>query len=257
MINHETAALSSSIAEEQTGVGRVRMLIEKLSLPSGPEQSETALYLRVYRELREALMAGAVAPGDLLNIRPIAAALRTSPMPVREALGRLAAEGALEPLANRAFRVPVIGPDRYRELLLIRLRLEGLASEHAAAHVTTEELAALRRIHAAIVADARLSMRLYLALNRQFHFGIYRAARLPTLMEMIELIWLRIGPLLHACHAPSDIGVAIACHGETLAALERGDGPAAGRALQQDMLHGSTSILNSLASTPAAADRDR
>jgi DNA-binding GntR family transcriptional regulator len=106
----ETEQISS--AEEQTGAGRVRTLIEGLRLPDSAEEAEATLYLRVYRALREALIVGAVAPGDFLNIRPIAAALHTSPMPVREALGRLAAEDALEPLANRGFRVPVLGPEK-------------------------------------------------------------------------------------------------------------------------------------------------
>lgn len=238
-----------SVEKEQTGAARVRAFIEGLSLSSEPERADSALYLRVYRELRDALMAGAVAPGDLLNIRPIATALRVSTMPVREALGRLAGEGALEPLANRAFRIPVMAPDGYRELLLIRLRLEGLAGERAAAHVTTAELAELQDIQAAIVSEAKIPLRRYLSLNRRFHFGIYRAARAPALLEMIELIWLRIGPLLQACQTASDIETAIECHGEMLATLERGDGPAAGGAVQLDLLRANKTIIAYLAST--------
>jgi DNA-binding GntR family transcriptional regulator len=148
-------------AEEQTGADRVRTLIEGLRLSDRAEEADATLYLRVYRALRRALSMGAAAPGDLLNIRPIAAALRTSPMPVREALGRLAAEGALEPLANRAFRLPVLGPEKYRELLLVRLRLEGLAGEHAAVRVTIDEFAVLRGVHEAIIAKVKWSLRQY------------------------------------------------------------------------------------------------
>lgn len=98
--------------------------------------------------------------------------------------------------------------------------------------------------------------RQYLALNREFRFGVYRAARLPALLELIELIWLRIGPLLQVCHTISDIDTAIECHGELLAALECGDGPAADRAVCQDLLRASKTILPYLASRLATAGQD-
>jgi DNA-binding GntR family transcriptional regulator len=63
---------------------------------------------RVYSGLRDFLMAGQLQPGQKLTLRELAAALNVSPMPVREAVRRLAAEGALEMLPNRRIRVPVV-----------------------------------------------------------------------------------------------------------------------------------------------------
>jgi len=33
--------------------------------------------------------------------------------------------------------------------------------------------------------------------NRAFHFSIYKAARMPVLLEFIETIWARISPYMH------------------------------------------------------------
>ena len=55
---------------------------------------------RVYNGLRDYLMAGQLQPGQKLTLRDLAAALNVSPMPVRESVRRLAAEGALEILPN-------------------------------------------------------------------------------------------------------------------------------------------------------------
>lgn len=33
--------------------------------------------------------------------------------------------------------------------------------------------------------------------NKDLHFALYRAAGLPTLMQMIEGLWLQIGPVLN------------------------------------------------------------
>jgi hypothetical protein len=47
------------------------------------------LHDRAYLEVEKAIMSGAIRPGATITIRAMAAALGTSPMPVREALSRL------------------------------------------------------------------------------------------------------------------------------------------------------------------------
>ena len=36
-----------------------------------------------------------------------------------------------------------------------------------------------------------------ISLNKELHFAVYRAARMPVLMQLIEALWLRIGPILN------------------------------------------------------------
>jgi DNA-binding GntR family transcriptional regulator len=72
---------------------------------------------RVYSELRRALIGGLFEPSQVLTIRGLADALATSTMPVREAVGRLITEKALEALPNRSARVPPITPERMDDLL--------------------------------------------------------------------------------------------------------------------------------------------
>lgn len=58
-------------------------------------------------------------------------------MPVRAALQRLVAEGALEGEAQRSLRVPLMTRERFLQILQVRLSLEGLAAESAAAGWTS------------------------------------------------------------------------------------------------------------------------
>src|SRR5262245_21693254 len=58
---------------------------------------------QVYRDLRNLIMSGRLAPGQTITIRTLAGAIGVSPMPVRGALHRLLTEGALELRANRSF----------------------------------------------------------------------------------------------------------------------------------------------------------
>ena len=67
--------------------------------------------------------------------------------------------------------------------------------------------------------------------NRDLHFAVYRAARLPSLVAIIEGLWLCIGPILNldirSSPARLRMGAAEAAHGRLLVALEARDGSAA------------------------------
>src|SRR5690606_24223555 len=139
-------------------------------------------------------------PGQKLTLRELAAALGVSPMPVREAVRRLAAEGALETLPNRRIRVPVMTKTRFRELLRIRLALEGLAVEAATLRIRTADIDRIEAPNAEFTrkrgrrqADGTRLFRV----NKDLHFIDYEAAAMPMLLGIIEGLWLQIGPMLH------------------------------------------------------------
>lgn len=157
------------------------------------------LQKRVYDQLRAAFLESRFMPGQTLTMRGLADMTGTSVQPVREALQRLCAEGALEWLPNTAFRVPQIDPVRYRELWEIRKLLEGHATRLAASRAEPAEVAQLKSIN----DDMRAAMRRgdaerTLKLNRDFHFMVYRAAKSPVLVNLIEMIWMQVSPLFAA-----------------------------------------------------------
>lgn len=205
---------------------------------------------RVYRDLRTMIMAGQVSPGERLSIRSMAAALGTSMMPVREAVARLAAEQALEVLPNRTVRVPVMSRRRFQELRGIRLMLEGHATAAAAERMTDTALAEVRALHAAFIdehtrdePDAGQLVRI----NKDFHFRIYEAADMPALMQIIEGLWLQIGPVLNfdlrtRSRRLSEC-VALRYHQGMLDGLAARDGEAARAALAGDITSAGDFIL--------------
>ena len=131
----------------------------------------------------------------MLTIRALAAALNTSRMPVREALLRLGAEGALEVLDNGSVRMQVLSGARYFELTQVRILLEGEAAAQAAQHAAATDVRISRRLadvyDAAVRAGDQEGM---LTGNLEFHFQIYRLARNDTLMHHIEQLWMQAGP---------------------------------------------------------------
>ncbi len=197
---------------------------------------------RVTGELRALLVAGRLAPGEKLSLRRVAEALGVSMMPVREAVSRLAADGALEVLPGRAVRVPVLSLAQFRELTRLRLVVEGFAAEEAARQATPADIdriaafdAAFRQAASADPPDSAAAV----AANRDLHFALYEAAAMPSLIEMIERLWLKAGPILNLDmrHEPRRLegGSAMQAHARLLEAVRRRDAPAARAALEDDI----------------------
>ena len=119
--------------------------IEDLGSAIAPIERET-LNDRVYRELKNSIMAGAFKPGSELTLRSVAEALGTSFMPVRDAMRRLVAERALEMRPSRTIAIPILSGDEFLELRRIRVLLEGEAVALAAKKISPRQLNDLRTI---------------------------------------------------------------------------------------------------------------
>jgi DNA-binding GntR family transcriptional regulator len=197
---------------------------------------------RVHAELRDRLMSGELAPGQKMSLRSVAETLGVSIMPVREAVARLVSDGSLEVLPNRAVRVPLMTLSRFRELTAVRLAVEGFAAEEAARRRTSRDLAEIKRLERAFLIEARSpNPRADRAVraNKELHFAVYRAAGLPTLVGIIEGLWLKIGPVLNfdLKISPERLrtGGAAEHHGSLVAAVEAGESAAARSALVRDI----------------------
>jgi len=197
---------------------------------------------RVHAQLRELLMSGELAPGQKMSLRRVAEALGISMMPVREAVARLVADQSLEVLPNRAVRVPLMTRSRFRELTRVRVAVEGFAAAEAARTRAATDLVAMRGFEQAFLAEAHNpNPRAEHAVraNKQLHFAVYQATALPTLVAIIEGLWLKIGPVLNLDLKVSPdrlrTGGAVEHHRRLLAAIEAGDSAGAREALVDDI----------------------
>jgi DNA-binding GntR family transcriptional regulator len=87
---------------------------------------------RAYDDIREAILTGALRPGDRIKERDVAAQMGISTTPVKEALRRLEQEGLV---VSQPRRGAVVGPlvlTSPAEILQIRADLEGYAARLAA-----------------------------------------------------------------------------------------------------------------------------
>ncbi|RKK05549.1 FCD domain-containing protein [Pseudoroseomonas wenyumeiae] len=207
-------------------------------------ESAPSLEERAYDSIRRALMGGTFVPGDRLSIRQVAAALGTSPMPARAALQRLVAEQVLEVLPSGTAVVPLLTRTSFIELRAIRAQLEPLAASLAAPNMDKPGLRRLETWIDSLEASlARGDMEAVLTQNQHFMFDIYRAARAPMLLGIIETLWLRRGPMYWGARAALLRWKApFTRHKAAVAALRAGDGVAAGAAIR-DEIESTTDFL--------------
>ena len=121
----------------------------------------------------DAFTRGAFAPGEIVSLRSLAAQLGTSMTPVREAVRRLVAEGALIDTPSRTLEVPPFDAARLLELKAARLALETILLDRAIDRIDPATLAVLDEM---IATPGHVDGRPDLKLNYDFHFALYERA---------------------------------------------------------------------------------
>lgn len=192
---------------------------------------------QIYQQIKEKLIIGEFRPGDRLVLRNLASALGTSVVPVRDALQKLESLGALR--LERTFIVPRLTIAELTEIRDIRVALEGLSAARAARASTPESLAGLR-VHFDTMNEAARAndTSQFLRANASFHLYIAEMANSPILRDMIEPLWLRMGPSVRLAKAePGKLINAIPDHEVAFAAIASRDANAARKAIVSDVVN--------------------
>src|SRR4051794_28570297 len=179
----------------------------------------------VYARLRQWVTVGRFQPGERLKIRTVAAAMGVGEMPVRAALQRLAAEGALVNVPNAGVAVPRLSLPEFDDLLQLRMLLEGEAAERGAARLDAAGQKLLGTLCRRMARSlARGDATDYLGANEDFHVRLYQAAGSPLLFALIDTLWLKAGPISNQLFdTPDASAVHNDAHVDLMKALGRRD----------------------------------
>ena len=148
---------------------------------------------RTYTILRDRIHSGSIAPLTRINIDALARELGVSPIPVREALRRLEAEGWVRFTPNVGPVVSPVDATSWEQAMIALAILEGAASAEAREHLRRSDLTRLRRISAAMEeAAGRADPLRFSKLNRELHAAI--VARCPNayLKELLDQTNMRL-----------------------------------------------------------------
>jgi DNA-binding GntR family transcriptional regulator len=211
-----------------------QVLIQPKSLTAAPAKIPT--HEITYARLRDMILYGELAPGQPVTIQGLIVDLAAGMTPVREAIRRLAAEGALLPQGNRRVSVPRLSLADLEQLAFVRLAIEPRLAEMAAHHITEDLLLQLQALDAEVDrAVAAGDVQGYLQSNHAFHFTLYAAAGAGVLMDMAQSLWLRFGPSLRVVTQVSGRSDLPDSHADIIEALRAGRGDLAASALARDI----------------------
>jgi DNA-binding GntR family transcriptional regulator len=187
----------------------------------------STIHETITRELRDAIVAGRLTPGTRLIVDELAAKFGVSPMPVREALRHLGAEGLLVIHSYRGATVAQLSIDEIREIFLMRELLEGEAARSGARRMGEEQRRRLR----SLMDDMRAAVRdhgRWITADRAFHMTLYQASEYPRLVALVGQLRRDIERYVRLYIAlEHNIPRSMRRHQEILDACLAGDGQAA------------------------------
>lgn len=196
-------------------------------MPGTGKMKHVSLTLQVENDLKHQLSIGALKPSARLITKNLAEQLGMSITPVREALLRLVSVNALSVAPAQAFTVPEVRQSQLDEINRIRYELELMAVALAVENLSSQDIAELQELLGKLQqAQEKGDMEQIINVNRLFRLAIYHRSNMLILCEMIEQLWIRMGPALHYLYEainPAELRERIENYHLLLAALKAKD----------------------------------
>lgn len=189
--------------------------------------------------MRTRIMHGELAPGTALTLRGLGREFGVSMTPAREAIRRLAAEGALTLSSSGRVSTPELSNERIEELAALRGLLEPELASRALPRAHIALIDRLQAINQTIAeAIAKQDAVAYIRTNLEFHRTLYLRAQAPAMLAMTETVWLQLGPTMCALYGRLRRTEPPQNHRLIIAALRAGDEPGLRLAMRTDVTQG-------------------
>ena len=206
----------------------------------------SSLAAEAYAIVRQRILCGEIALGQVISRRKLAAALSMSFLPVSEALLRLEFEGLLESRPRAGTRVRIPSPEDVRGHYVVREALEVQAAVLFTEVANDRERADVQKLAARVDALAAEGDRhTYAAAHQKLHMRIAECSRCPALADALEKTSVLASSWIAAMGQPSP-DESPTRHQEFVEAIVHGDKASAAEAVRQHMAAGMERSLSVL-----------
>lgn len=151
-------------------------------MPGVPTTLNTAQ--TIAQALRQQILSGELAPNTRVTQRDLAAKFGFSPMPARDAVKMLLAEGLVVQEGSKTIVVAPVNTEDFVEIMDMRTLLEPRALELSIPNLTAGDFADARA--ALALSGTTGDHRQIVANHWSFHTVLYRRAPRPRLLHLIE-----------------------------------------------------------------------
>jgi DNA-binding GntR family transcriptional regulator len=213
-----------------------------------PPVENLTLWERVYDYLRCEILDGRLEPGTELAETGLSEQLGVSRGPLREAIGRLAAEGLVTVRPRRGAVVRSLSEEEFLELYQVREALETMAVKLATPRLEADDLRQLAELNRSMDAyGAQGDVERFFEANAAFHARFLELSGNAKLFAMHQQLLDQLGHYrMRSLMLRGNLRRSVAEHAAILRAAKRGDGNRAAelmaehiRVPQQRLQHGS------------------
>jgi len=181
---------------------------------------------RVYRHLHEMIVSGQYGAGYRLVLDKIAREMDVSPVPVREAVRRLEAEGLVTFTRNVGAEVAGVNAHEYANAMQTLAYLEGAATSLSMPHLSESDLSEATQINEEMRAlrDGDFDPVAFTALNERFHRVLCSRCPNDHLLDLVHREWQRMAMIRRTSFSrlPSRPATSIAEHDNLLSLMKDG-----------------------------------
>lgn len=200
---------------------------------------------QVHEQLIDLLIRGELRPGDVITERRLAERLNASRTPIREALGRLEAEGLVSKQPSRGVTVSPFSVEAFIEILNVRRLLEAEAASLAAGKIPSDRIEMVRQALQSLVKNGKPTLSEIWQVDDLLHGDIADAAGNKLMASMIRDLRRRTH-VFNAYRKALAPKFAIEENSYLLDAIESGDGERARAAMERHIDTVKFSIIEQL-----------
>lgn len=144
---------------------------------------------QVYDIIKQNICEGVYTPGQRLQETELAAALKVSRSPIREALRQLASDGLVVEFPNRGVFVKEFTARDIEEVFDVRVLLESYAIRHSAAHMTPPRMEELMgHLDQLVHFHEQGELEEYIRVDAMLHQAIIRLGGNSVVEEMYDRV---------------------------------------------------------------------
>ncbi len=218
-------------------------------MKSRPIERHQTLREKILETIREAILSGALKPGEKVAEPELAERFGISRTPIREAFRQLESEGYLTVIPRKGAVVAELSEREVEEFYAIKSVLEGYAARMAAENLTEKDIERLEGINERLEQFAVSGdVKTFFKVHNEFHDLFIKAAGNEKLHELInQLVRKFTRSRLTSLSIEGRMHISVEEHKKLIEAFRKHDGDNADYLVKRTAAIGGKLLIQSLA----------
>ena len=214
-----------------------------------PIERHQTLREKILETIREAILRGALKPGEKVAEPELAERFGISRTPIREAFRQLESEGYLTVIPRKGAVVTALSERDVEEFYAIKSILEGYAARMAASNLSVKDIDRLEAINDRLEQLASVGdVKTFFRVHNEFHELFIRASGNEKLLELIGQLLMKFNRLrMASLSLPGRMEISVNEHKKILEAFKSHDGEKANQLVSKTAAYGGQVLIQSMA----------